>query len=147
MLIEKTRRNFGWIGKLPFGLDAELIDPIAIFPGTPAARAILAGASLRQGVTTDWAAEEFIFSWGWGTAIGNRSGENTGGDLSPCAGRLEEAVYCHQPFVRNMVLEPVRPEERECQLFLQREASFFEQLADCFWVKIKVQLGELDLFL
>ena len=60
MLIENTSRNFCLKEELAFGLDAELIDPIAIFPGTPTAWAILAGASLRQGVTADRAAEELV---------------------------------------------------------------------------------------
>ena len=60
MLKEKTSCSFFEVGDLAFGLDAELIDPIAIFPGSPTARAILAGASLRQGVTADRAAEELV---------------------------------------------------------------------------------------
>jgi hypothetical protein len=57
MVKEKTGRSFFWIEDLAFGLDAELVDPIAIFPGTPTTRAILAGASFRQRVTADRAAE------------------------------------------------------------------------------------------
>lgn len=73
MLVEMVTYSFYWIGNLTLGLDAELIDPVAIFPSTPTTRAILAGASFRQGVTADRAAEKLIFTWYGGVAAGNRA--------------------------------------------------------------------------
>jgi len=49
--------------------------------------------------------------------------------------------------MRNMVLEPIRSEERDCQLLLQREATFFKQPANLFGVKIKIELHKFDLFM
>ena len=57
----KTRCSLFWMGDLTFGLDTELIDPVAIFPDMPAARTCLAGGSFGQGVSANWAAEKVVF--------------------------------------------------------------------------------------
>ena len=92
MLREKTSRSLFEIGDLAFGLDAELIDPIAIFPGSPTTGTILAGASFRQRVTADRAAEELILPWDRRAAMGNGTRENAGGELCPGTGGLKSAV-------------------------------------------------------